>query len=129
LWGGQAQPGQMPGQMHTRKPPPLPPGMMFPQPAPLDMGGDMRMPLPTGGGPRPIPEGSQGSGGLPMGGPRLPSSMQGVLQKLRMQNRPRDVIPRNRIGAGDQQGGLARAMQTQTGRPPISRRMAFPGTR
>ncbi len=33
----------------------------------------------------------------------------------------------NRIGMGDQQGALARAMQTQTGRPPISRRQPFPG--
>lgn len=33
----------------------------------------------------------------------------------------------NRIGMGDQQGALARAMQVQTGRPPISRRQPFPG--
>jgi len=32
-----------------------------------------------------------------------------------------------RIGMGDQQGAQARAMQVQTGRPPMSRRMGFPG--
>jgi len=32
-----------------------------------------------------------------------------------------------RIGMGDQQGALARATQVQTGRPPMSRRMGFPG--
>ncbi len=31
----------------------------------------------------------------------------------------------NRIGMGDQQGAQARAMQVQTGRPPMSRRMGF----
>lgn len=33
----------------------------------------------------------------------------------------------NRIGMADQQGGQARAMQVQTGRPPMSRRQGFPG--
>jgi hypothetical protein len=33
----------------------------------------------------------------------------------------------NRIGMGDQQGAQARAMQVQTGRPPMSRRQPFPG--
>lgn len=61
--------------------------------------------------------------------PGLPSSMTGTLQALRMANRDGGGRPGVRIGLGDQQGGLARAMQTQTGRPPISRRMAFPGTR
>jgi len=32
-----------------------------------------------------------------------------------------------RIGMGDQQGAQARALQVQTGRPPMSRRQPFPG--
>lgn len=55
------------------------------------------------------------------GGRAMP--FRGLMNKMRGRPQP------NRIGTGDQQGGLARAMQTQTGRPPISRRMAFPGTR
>lgn len=57
-----------------------------------------------------------------------PPSLQGHLQRLRMARR----LPpshQNRIGMHDQQGGLSRAMQAQTGRPPISRRAAFPGSR
>lgn len=34
---------------------------------------------------------------------------------------------RKQLGSGPQQGALARALQTQTGRSPLSRRMAFPG--
>ena len=34
-----------------------------------------------------------------------------------------------RIWMGDQQGGQARALQVQTGRPPMSRRQPFPGGR
>jgi len=51
-------------------------------------------------------------------------SLRGYLQAMRGQQRQG---PGARIGTGDQQGALARAMQTQTGRPPISRRAAFPG--
>lgn len=54
-----------------------------------------------------------------------PPSMQGYLQKIRMLARRQAARPR--IGMGDQQGALARAKQTQTGRPPISRRYGFPG--
>ena len=54
--------------------------------------------------------------------------MRGLMQRLAQDRRmPRSRQPR--IGMGDQQGGLSRAMQTQTGRPPISRRAAFPGSR
>ena len=53
--------------------------------------------------------------------------MRGMLQKMQAQQR---MTPGgNRVGMRDQQGGLHRAMQAQTGRPPISRRAAFPGSR
>ena len=66
------------------------------------------------------PEDTMMSGGQAMG-------LRGMLQKRQM-NQPGGP-GQNRVGTGDQQGGLARALQTSTGRPPISRRMAFPGTR
>ncbi len=53
--------------------------------------------------------------------------MRGMLQK--MQSMGRTTPGGNRVGMRDQQGGLSRAMQTQTGRGPISRRAAFPGSR
>lgn len=59
------------------------------------------------------------------GGRAMP--YRGIQQRMRGMGRPGGE---NRIGTGDQQGGLARALQTQTGRQPTtSRRMAFPGTR
>lgn len=57
------------------------------------------------------------------GGRAMP--FRGFQQKQAMQNRGN--VGGNRVGSADQQGGLARAMQKQTGRPPISRRGAFPG--
>ncbi len=61
---------------------------------------------------------------LATGRPGVPPNLRGHLQALRAQPRQAGGP---RIGSGDQQGALARAMQTQTGRPPISRRSAFPG--
>lgn len=70
-----------------------------------------------------------GGEGIP-GGPRVPPNLRGFLQKQRMMNRPGGMgQQRKQVGMGDQQGGLSRAMQTQTGRRPISRRAAFPGSR
>lgn len=78
-----------------------------------------------------------GPGGMPGGRPemlnpddaRMPGGrampLRGFQQKQAMQRRGN--LGGNRVGAADQQGGLARAMQKQTGRPPISRRMGFPG--
>ena len=60
-----------------------------------------------------------------MGGPRIPPALQGYLQMMRMRQRPGGGG--NRIGMGDQQGALARALQRGTGRPPMSRRRSFPG--
>ncbi len=69
-----------------------------------------------------------GGGGIP-GGPRVPPNMRGHLQKQRMMNRPPANVGGgvNRVGQQDQQGGLARALQRGTGRPPMSRRAGFPG--
>jgi len=69
-----------------------------------------------------------GGGGIP-GGPRVPPNMRGYLQKQRMMNRPPANVGGgvNRVGQQDQQGGLARALQRGTGRPPMSRRAGFPG--
>jgi integrin beta 8 len=83
-----------------------------------------RPPMPPGG----QPPGPGGPGGVGMRG-GAPPSMRGHLQAMRAQQRQAQGGGGNRIGMGDQQGGLARAMQTQTGRPPISRRAAFPGSR
>ena len=71
--------------------------------------------------------------GMPMGGARVPPNLRGYLQNMRMMNRPRRAIPGpagaggapNRVGQSDQQGGLARALQRGTGRPPMSRRQGF----
>jgi hypothetical protein len=87
-----------------------------------------RPPMPPRGQPQGArgPGGPGGPGGVGMRG-GAPPSMRGHLQAMRAQQR--QAPGGNRIGMGDQQGGLARAMQTQTGRPPISRRAAFPGSR
>ena len=63
----------------------------------------------------------------PTGGPQIPPSLRGRLQAMRMMNRPPRMVGRgvNRVGQGDQQGALARALQRGTGRPPMSRRGAF----
>ena len=67
----------------------------------------------------------------PRGGPQFPPNLMGMYQRMRMQNRPRmgGVGGGNRVGQADQQGALARALQRGTGRPPMSRRYAFPGRR
>lgn len=69
-----------------------------------------------------------GAGGI-TGGARVPPNMQGMLQKMRMQNRPPSNVGGgvNRVGQQDQQGALSRAMQRGTGRRPMSRRGGFPG--
>jgi len=93
-----------------------------PGPIPTRMGGAGK-PRP---GPGMMPPGDEGGGGVP-GGPRVPPNMRGYLQRQRMMNRPPANVGggANRVGMQDQQGGLARALQRGTGRPPMSRRMAF----
>ena len=94
-----------------------------------------RMPMkPAGydprGGPIPPPPGKEP---FVRGGPQVPPNMRGYLQRAMMMNRPRRGIPGpagaggapNRVGQSDQQGGLARALQRGTGRPPMSRRQGF----
>ena len=80
---------------------------------------------PGGRDPRSFPA----EGGGIQGGPRVPPNMRGYLQKQRMMNRPPSGPVGggggNRVGMADQQGALSRAMQRGTGRPPMSRRMAF----
>jgi hypothetical protein len=71
--------------------------------------------------------GATGPGGAGRRGSTSPPSLRGHLQK--QQAMRRQTPGGNRVGMRDQQGGLSRAMQTQTGRPPISRRAAFPGSR
>jgi len=75
---------------------------------------------------RMVPPSPPEGGGIP-GGPRVPPNMQGFLQRMRMQNRPPANVGggANRVGMQDQQGGVARALQRGTGRPPMSRRMGF----
>jgi len=79
------------------------------------------------GGSGPIYGGPGESGPMIPGGPRVPPNLQGYLQKMRMQNRPPANVGggANRVGMQDQQGGMARALQRGTGRPPMSRRSAF----
>jgi hypothetical protein len=100
-------------------------------------GGARRPPMrpPPGVDPRGGPGVTPGGGGGPIGGPRIPSSLRGQMQTRAMMNRPRRGVPGpagaggqpNRVGQSDQQGGLARALQRGTGRPPMSRRSGFPG--
>lgn len=103
-------------------------------PRPVGMAGPSRFP-PQGAPRRPgvipgrqfIGAGGEGAG-IP-GGPQIPPNLRGYLQQMRMQNRqsPAGAGGGPRIGGGDQRGVMARARQSQTGRPPISRRSAFPG--
>jgi hypothetical protein len=124
--GGPGGGGMLPGA--GRGMPPMPPGkgprrMVPPSPPRMTPGVDPR------GGPGVLP--SDG-GGMP-GGPMIPPNLRGHMQRQRMMNRPRRGIPGpagaggppNRVGMSDQQGGLARALQKGTGRPPMSRRSAF----
>lgn len=89
-------------------------------------------PMPGQGRAQPGGPGGQVPGRQPMMSPadaKMPGGRampyRGLMQKMRAQGGGQ----RKQIGMGDQQGGLSRAMQTQTGRPPISRRAAFPGSR
>jgi len=91
--------------------------------------------VPTAGTPlRPegIPFNPAGGGGAGMpgggfGGRGRGQNLRGLMQQMRQQRQQQTGGGRPRIGMGDQQGALARATQVQTGRPPISRRQAFPG--
>lgn len=104
---------QLPGQRIAPPPGKFPRGRVQP--------GGPGGPVPGGGGFDP------GAGGIP-GGARVPPNLQGYLQRMRMQNRPPSGPGgggANRIGMQDQQGAMARGLQRGTGRPPMSRRMAF----
>jgi hypothetical protein len=108
------------------------PGRGMPQRGPMkQLGGPQPRPGMGGrvqpGGPGGMPGGrpemiSPGDARMP-GGRAMP--LRGFQQKQAMQRRGN--LGGNRVGPADQQGGLSRAMQKQTGRPPISRRMGFPG--
>lgn len=120
--GGLAQAVQRRKMMRPGGPGSLPGGGRF--------SGPRTRPLPSGPGSRGLPQGQEPIGAGMMGGPKIPPNLRGYLQKMRMMNRPGGMgQQRKQVGLGDQQGGLHRAMQTQTGRPPISRRAAFPGSR
>ncbi len=147
--GGMPQPaGMMDPRQRMQPGKPMPPrGGMAPPPGMRPpMGGPPRgmpperMRMPNGRPPMPANPyvgGEDPNAGI-TGGPRLPPNMQGHLQKTRMENRPRRGFSGpagaggppgggNRVGQQDQQGGLARALQRGTGRPPMSRRSGFPG--
>ena len=122
----------------------MPPGRMMPPRGgrgrgmpPRGMAPPNKGPMPQYGGDVPM---MTGRGEPPQieGGPRMPPNLQGHMQTMKMQNRPRRGFSgpagaggppggSNRVGMQDQQGGLARALQKGTGRPPTSRRSAFPG--
>jgi len=133
--GGGGVPGGPGGSPWT-------PGRGFPGGPPIGPpgGGPGGFQFPPGKGPRPMvppspPGGFPGGGGRPgegggiPGGPRVPPNMRGYLQRQRMMNRPPANVGggANRVGMQDQQGGMARALQRGTGRPPMSRRAGFPG--
>ena len=141
--GGGGRSGLM-GRLRSQMPPGKGPGRTMPPQMPPGGGGrsgllnrfrqqQQRMQKPTGYDPRggPIaPPPGQGGGGPP-GGPMVPPNLRGHMQRQRMMNRPRRGMPgpagaggapQNRVGMSDQQGGLARALQKGTGRPPMSRR-------
>jgi hypothetical protein len=98
-----------------------------------------RGPMKQLGGPQPQPGRVQpgGPGGMPggrgemlsPGDARMPGGrampLRGFQQKQAMMRRGN--LGGNRVGQSDQQGGLSRALQKGTGRPPMSRRSAFPG--
>lgn len=139
IGGTRGGPLQIPGQVQAG-------GGMYTDPthpaySPPGSGGSFDMSgnytAPTGGG-RPgkpgrgiIPLANEEAGGGVPGGPRVPPNMRGYLQRQRMMNRPPANVGGgvNRVGMQDQQGGMARALQRGTGRPPMSRRSAFPGSR
>jgi len=120
---GQARRGQMPVQelpMRGGRAPATPPMKGIGR-APSGGGPNMRAGVMPGGG-QFFP--GTGGAGTP-GRPGVPPNLQGYLQMKRQASRQQQGSPR--IGSGDQRGALARARQTQTGRPPISRRQPFPG--
>jgi hypothetical protein len=146
----QAQQGQFQQRMPVGMKDPR--GRIAPPPSPprgrMPFGGRDPRAMPPGGRggrinprgipvPRGMPPGGGGPGGGPgqRGGPMIPPNLRGYLQQSRMMNRPRRGVPGpagaggqpNRVGMQDQQGGLARALQRGTGRPPTSRRSGFPG--
>lgn len=114
-YGGTTGQSSLPSHLQN-----IPPGM-----DPRRSGPKLQPPNILPGGGRPGP-GGDGGGGIP-GGPRVPPNMRGYLQRQRMQNRPAPNVGHgvNRVGQSDQQGGLARALQRGTGRPPMSRRQGF----
>ncbi len=122
---GGRDPRAMPPQGMGFPPGKGPRRMVPPSPPRMTPGVDPR------GGPGVVPGGGAG----PVGGPRIPSNLRGQMQMRSMMNRPRRGVPGpagaggqpNRVGMQDQQGGLARALQKGTGRPPMSRRSGFPG--
>ena len=115
-------PGRMRGNDMRRPTPQMRQRMMQKQ---VGMG---RPPMAQPGGPGGQPPGrgmiNPGDARMP-GGQAMP--LRGLQQKMRAMGRRSPGG--NRVGMQDQQGGLSRAMQSQTGRPPISRRAAFPGSR
>jgi hypothetical protein len=150
MGGGRGMPrGMPPGKGPGRTSPPMMPPGGGNLPGPRDrvhptqrMGGrdlmsrlrnqTQRFQKPSGYDPRggPIaPPPGKGPGGV-TGGPMIPPNLRGHMQRQRMMNRPRRGVPGpagaggppNRVGMSDQQGGLARALQKGTGRPPMSRR-------
>jgi len=131
--------GQMVGRMRGQQPaqrPGIVPGRGFlgqnmgrlgPQPGGFPPGkGPRPMVPPSRGDPRAMPPQGGAGPGIP-GGPRVPPNQRGFLQKQRMMNRPPANVGggANRVGMQDQQGGLSRAMQRGTGRPPMSIRGGF----
>ncbi len=90
-------------------------------PKPVGLGGRGRV---QAGGPGGQVPGREFIGPGASATPGVPPNLRGYLQKMRSAQRG---AGQSRIGMGDQQGAMARARQKQTGRPPISRRSAFPG--
>jgi hypothetical protein len=121
VMGGLEQTTNGPGSPAPMQPPMMTQRMPMPmKPAGYD---------PRGGPIAPPP----GADPFVQGGPRVPPNLRGYMQREMMMNRPRRGIPGpagaggapNRVGQSDQQGGLARALQRGTGRPPMSRRQGF----
>ncbi len=131
--GGPMAGMRMPGRgMPSRAMPPVTPTRMPQKSTPLRLPPGMRKPAgydPRGGPITPPPGKEIGM----TGGPMIPPNFRGMMQRNRMMNRPRRGIPGpagaggapNRVGQSDQQGGLSRALQRGTGRPPMSRRQGF----
>lgn len=92
-----------------------PPGMGRP-----GAGGNVQAAVMPG---RQFMPGGGGGAGMPGGA----SSLRGLMQQMRQQKMQQTGGGRPRVGPGDQQGAQARALQVQTGRPPMSRRQGFPG--